>query len=99
MFKCKHCDYQSNRRYNLKQHEKNMHGYQEPTNYCAHCDYKNANNKHMKNEAARKGRMTDDEVRNMITESFDLFLDYMKIKMQPTEVEDEEMIEESINVF
>ena len=99
MFKCKHCDYQSNRRYNLKQHEKNIHGYQEPTNNCAHCDYKNANGKQMKNEDARKGDMTEEEVRNMINESFEGFPEYMMMKLHATEVEDEKRIEESINVF
>ena len=99
MFKCKHCDYQSNRRYNLKQHEKNMHGYQEPTNNCAHCDYKNANGKQMKNEDARKGDMTEEEVRNMINDSFEGFPEYMMMKLHATEVKDEERIEESINVL
>ena len=99
LFKCKHCDYQSNRRYNLKQHEKNMHGYQEPTNNCAHCDCKNANGKHMKNEDAGKGDMTEEEVKNMINESFEGFPEYMMMKLHTTEVGDEEMIKESINVF
>ena len=40
MFKCKHCDYQSNLKYNIKRHEKNIHGYQEPSMFkCKHCDY------------------------------------------------------------
>ena len=99
MFKCKHCDYQSNRRYNLKQHEKNMHGYQEPTNNCAHCDCKNANEKHMKNEDARKDGMTEEEVKNMINESFEGFPEYMMMKLHATEVKDEDRIEESINVL
>ena len=97
MFKCKHCDYQSNRRYNLKQHEKIIHGYQEPTNNCAHCDCKNANGKHMKNEDARKDGMTEEEVKNMISESFEGFPEYMMMKLHTTEVKDEERIEESIN--
>ena len=99
MFKCKHCDYQSNRRYNLKQHEKNIHGYQEPTNNCAHCDYKHANGKQMKNEDARKSDMTEEEVRNMINDSFEGFPEYMMMKLHTTEVKDEERIEESINVL
>ena len=43
--------------------------------------------------------MTKDELRNMITESFDVFKEYMKIKMQPTGAGSEEMIEESIDAF
>ena len=99
MFKCKHCDYQSNIKFNLQRHEKNIHGYQEPTNNCAHCDYKNANGKQMKNEDARKGDMTEEEVRNMINESFEGFPECMMMKLHATEVEDEKRIEESINVF
>ena len=76
-----------------------MHGYQEPTNNCAHCDCKNANGKHMKNEDARKGGMTEEEVKNMISESFEGFPEYMMMKLHTTEVGDEEMIKESINVF
>ena len=99
MFKCKHCDYQSNRRYNLKQHEKIIHGYQEPTNNRAHCDYKNANGKQMKKEDARKSDMTEEEVRNMINDSFEGFPEYMMMKLHTIEVKDEERIEESINVL
>ena len=40
-----------------------------------------------------------DEVRNIINEGFDIFQLYMKMKIHPTEVEDEERIEESIDVF
>ena len=65
----------------------------------AHCYYKNANKKHMKKEDARKGDISVDEVRNIINEGFDIFQLYMKMKIQPTEVEDEERIEESIDVF
>ena len=55
---------------------------------------------HAENEKhARKGSMTKDELRNMITESFNVFQDYMKIKMQPTGAGSEEMIEESIHAF
>ena len=43
--------------------------------------------------------MTEDELRNMITESFNVFQDYMKIKMQATGAGSEEMIEESIRAF
>ena len=58
-----------------------MHGYQEPTNNCAHCDCKNANGKHMKNEYARKGGMTEEEVKNMISESFEGFPEYKDHKI------------------
>ena len=68
-------------------------------NNWAHCDYKNANGKQMKNEDARKGDMTEEEVRNMINESFEGFPEYMMMKLHATEVEDEKRIEESINVF
>ena len=68
-------------------------------NNYAHCYYKNANKKHMNNEDARKGDMTVDEVRNIINDGFDGFTEYMMMKLQPTEVEDEERIEESLNVF
>ena len=68
-------------------------------NNYAHCYYKNANKKHMNKEDARKGDMPVDEVRNIINEGFGVFQLYMKIKIQATEVEDEERIEESINVF
>ena len=53
----------------------------------------------MKNKRARKSVIPVDEVRNIINEGFDVFQLYMKIKIQATEVEDEERIEESINVF
>ena len=66
-------------------------------NNCAYCDYKNANNKNMKNEDARKGDMSVHEVRNIIIDSFDGFPEYMMMKLEPTEVEDEERIKESIN--
>ena len=53
----------------------------------------------MKNKCARKRDLSVDEVRNIINEGFDIFQLYMKMKIQPTEVEDEERIEESIDVF
>ena len=65
----------------------------------AHCYYKNANKKHMNKEDARKGDISVDEVRNIINDGFDGFTEYMMMKLQPTEVEDEERIEESLNVF
>ena len=94
--KCDHCDYESNYKYNLRRHEKFQHG---SACYCAHCDYKNSNRKHMKNKRARKGDIALDEMRNIINEGFNVFQLYMKMKLQPTGFEDEEMIEESINVF
>ena len=68
-------------------------------NNYAHCYYKNANKKHMNKEDARKGDMSVDEVRNIINDGFDGFTEYMMMKLQPTEVEEEEKIEESLNVF
>ena len=68
-------------------------------NNCAHCNYKDSNEKHMKNKHARKGDKLVDEVRNIIIDSFYGFQEYMKMKLQPTEVEDQERLEESINVF
>ena len=65
----------------------------------AHCYYKNANKKHMNKEDARKGDISVDEVRNIINDGFDGFTEYMMMKLQPTEVEEEERIEESLNVF
>ena len=53
----------------------------------------------MKNKRARKSVIPVDEVRNIINEGFGVFQLYMKIKIQATEVEDEERIEESLNVF
>ena len=53
----------------------------------------------MKNKRARKSVIPVDDVRNIINEGFDVSQLYMKIKIQATEVEDEERIEESINVF
>ena len=53
----------------------------------------------MKNKCARKRDLSVDEVRNIINEGFDIFQLYMKMKIHPTEVEDEERIEESLNVF
>ena len=66
---------------------------------CAYCDYKNANNKNMKHEDARKGDMSVHEVRNIIIDRFDGFPEYMMMKLEPTEVEDEERIKESINIL
>ena len=65
----------------------------------AHCYYKNANKKHMKKEDARKGDISVDEVRNIINDGIDGLTEYMMMKLQSTEVEDEERIEESLNVF
>ena len=53
----------------------------------------------MKNRHERKSDTTVEEVRNIINEGFDIFQLYIKMKIQPTEVEDEERIEESIDVF
>ena len=53
----------------------------------------------MKNEDDRKGDMTEEEVRNMIYDSFEGFPVYMMMKLHATEVKDEERIEESINVL
>ena len=53
----------------------------------------------MKNKCAKKRDLSVDEVRNIINEGFDIFQLYMKMKIHPTEVEDEERIEESIDVF
>ena len=54
---------------------------------------------HMKNKCERKSDLSVDELRNIINKGFDIFQLYMKMKIQPTEVEDEERIEESIDVF
>ena len=99
LYKCEHCDYASDRKYNLKKHVKNIHEkyLHEAARYSAHCDY--SNKKHMNKEDARKGDMTKHEMRNIINEGFDVFQLYMKMKLQSTEFVDEEMIEESINVF
>ena len=99
LYKCEHCDYASDRKYNLKKHVKNIHEkyLHEAARYSAHCDY--SNKKHMNKEDARKGDMSVDEVRNIINDGFDGFTEYMMMKLQPTEVEDEERIEESLNVF
>ena len=101
LYKCEHCDYASDRKYNLKKHVKNIHEnfLHEAASYSAHCDYKSSNKKHMNKEDARKGDMTKHEMRNIINEGFDVFQLYMKMKLQSAEFEDEEMIEESINVF
>merc|ERR1711923_613192 len=53
----------------------------------------------MNKEDARKGGRAKHEMRNIINEGFDVFQLYMKMKLQSTEFVDEEMIEESINVF
>ena len=119
--KCNKCEYQSNRRYNLKVHLKNMHGYQEPSilSHCAHCDYKSPyssqvishmNAAHPAQETmlyccctsndecgTRRHDMTVDEVRTLINHSFHVFQHYMKI--QASEDGNENMIEESIDVF
>ena len=99
LYKCEHCDYASDRKYNLKKHEKNIHEkfLHEAARYSAHCDY--SNKKRIYKEDARKGDMTKHEMRNIINEGFNVFQLYMKMKLQPTGFEDEEMIEESINVF
>ena len=101
VYKCEHCDYASNWKYNLKKHEKNIHEkfLHEAASCSAHCDYKSSNKKHMNKEDARKGDISVDEVRNIINDGFDGFTEYMMMKLQPTEVEDEERIEESLNVF
>ena len=101
LYKCEHCDYASDRKYNLKKNEKNIHEkfLHEAASYSAHCDYKSSNKKHMNKEDARKGDMTKHEMRNIINEGFDVFQLYMKMKLQSAEFEDEEMMEESINVF
>ncbi len=74
-----------------------------PAHCCSCCEFRSNNEldmiKHMKNKHARKDSMTEDELRNMITESFNVFQDYMKIKMQPTGAGSEEMIEDSIHAF
>ena len=99
LYKCEHCDYASDRKYNLKKHVKNIHEkyLHEAARYSAHCDY--SNKKHMNKEDARKGDMTKHEMRNIINEGFDYFQQYMWMKLQSAEFEDVEMIEESINVF
>ena len=99
LYKCEHCDYASDRKYNLKKHEKNIHEkfLHEAARYSAHCDY--SNKKRIYKEDARKGDMTKHEMRNIINEGFDFFQQYMWMKLQSAEFEDVEMIEESINVF
>ena len=57
-------------------------------NNCAHYDYKDAKEKQTKNKHVRKGDMPVDEVRNIIIDGFYGFQEYMKMKLQPTEVED-----------
>ena len=53
----------------------------------------------MNKEDARKGDISVDEVRNIINDGIDGLTEYMMMKLQSTEVEDEERIEESLNVF
>ena len=84
---CSFCNFRTHKKYNLEMYKKNKHG---NSPIPPHAE----NEKH-----ARKGSMTKDELRNMITESFDVFQEYMKIKMQPTGAGSEEMIEESIDAF
>ena len=99
---CAHCDYKSVHKWCVRRHMKTKHQ-NNPDHCCSCCEF-NSNDvydrrKHMKNKCARKRDLSVDEVRNIINEGFDIFQLYMKMKIQPTEVEDEERIEESIDVF
>ena len=106
LYKCDHCDYKSERIWCINRHTKTHHRQKHQNNpdHCCLCCEFNSNDvydrrKHMKNKCARKRDLSVDEVRNIINEGFDIFQLYMKMKIQPTEVEDEERIEESIDVF
>ena len=102
MYKCNFCDYQSSRNYNLKVHIRNKHNLQTGSGSESMGESIPPQPdmiKHMKNKHVKKDSMTEDELRNMITESFNVFQDYMKIKMQATGAGSEEMIEESIRAF
>ena len=98
---CNFCDYKSDRRYDRDKHVSRKHANDHSTPSQAGSGAVQSDQPHsnLKNKHVRKGSMTEDELRNMITESFNVFQDYMKIKMQPTGAGSEEMIEESIHAF
>ena len=104
LHKCNKCEYQSNRRYNLKVHLKNKHeDYILPTypdnisnkmiHKCNKCEYfsTKCKQKNMKNEDARK--VSVDEIRDIIIDCFDGFPEYMMMKSLTTEDDDEQRIE------
>ena len=111
--KCNKCEYYSTRRYDLKRHKKNKH--EEPMGYCDHSNYKSHINTvhtpqqtmlhcccNSKDECGTRRKdvdMAEDQVRTLINNSFDVFQHYLKIKMQANEVEYEDLIEKSIDVF
>ena len=90
--------YKSGHKWCVRRHMKAK--YQKNPDHCCSCSDFNSNDdyvtrKPMKNNHARKSDMTMDEVRNIIDDGLYVFQLYMKMKLQSTEVEDEE----SINVF
>ena len=107
---CSFCDYTSNHKWVVRRHIKSKH--QEPT-ILSHKDYKSPchiNTAHpaqntmlhccctSKDECGTRNHdMTGDQVRTLINDSFDVFQHYMK--MQASEGGNEDMIEQSIDVF
>ena len=45
IYKCNHCVYEGNWKYNLRVHKKNKHEYHEAAGWCAHCNYKSSDKK------------------------------------------------------
>ena len=87
IFYCAHCDYKSLYKSSVINHMNTVHTPQQAMFQCC-CTSKCGTRRH---------DMTVDEVRNLINDSFHVFQHYMK--MQASEDGNENMIEESIDVF
>ena len=96
MHYCAHCDYMSERMYNLKVHQRNKHNAVKEEveegskiiHYCSHCDYNSHHKWCVRRHESRKHKMVKEEV-----EKDPLPLQSEK---QPT---DYDLIEDSIEVF
>ena len=88
---CPFCNFKTHKKYNLDMHTRNRHSAQEyPKDYIFQ---KGSGSLPMNQLMNQK-----EDVLKLIDEAFDAFQIYMKIKMQRTDFEIEEMIEECIDV-
>ena len=88
---CAFCNYKSDRRYKLRVHMLNIHKFDDSQEAGTH-------DTGTQTDDSMQPTFQKEDVLKLMDECFDVFQIYLKIKMQQTDFEIEEMIEECIDV-
>ena len=88
---CPFCNFKTHKKYNLDMHKRNRHSAQE---YPKDDIFQKGSGSLPMNQLMNQ----KEDVLKLIDEAFDVFQNYMKMKMQLTDLMSEEMIEECMDV-